>query len=232
MLSPFPFSFFSYAMITHVLFDLDGTLADTAPDLARAINTMLREMDRPPLPVERLKPLMGLGGPVMVSFALGIDAGDPAFSPALDRFLDHYQSGLAEETRLFPGMDAVLDTLDEGGYPWGVVTNKSMRFTEPLLSELGIASRAACVVGRETAAHPKPHPAPLLYACDVMRCAPGQAVYVGDAPGDVTAGRAAGTRTVVASYGYIPHGEEPAAWGADAIIAAPLQFLDWLRDHG
>src|SRR5690606_10198773 len=117
----FPFQSLSSAMITHVLFDLDGTLADTAPDLARAINTMLRELDRPPMPVEKLKPFMGLGGPMMVQQALGIEADDPAFAPALERFLAHYQAGLAEETRLFPGMHEVLDALDAGGYPWGIV---------------------------------------------------------------------------------------------------------------
>src|SRR5690606_7117142 len=175
---------------------------------------------------------MGLGGPMMVQQALGIEADDPAFAPALERFLAHYQAGLAEETRLFPGMHEVLDALDAGGYPWGIVTNKSIRFTEPLLRELGIAPRAACVVGRETAAHPKPHPAPILHACDALRCAPSQVVYVGDAPGDVAAARGAGTRCVVAGYGYIPNGEAPAAWGADAIIDAPLELLDWLKDHG
>jgi phosphoglycolate phosphatase len=215
--------------ISHVLFDLDGTLADTAPDLGRALNSVLVESGRAPLPLATIRPAVSLGGAAMVQLAFGIDADAPEFGALRARFLEHYSAGVARDTRLFPGIGGLIDRLEQLRYPWGIVTNKSAWLTEPLLDALGIAHRAVCVVSGDTTPNPKPHPEPLLRACRLMGCEPVRAVYVGDAKRDVDAARGAGMATVVAAYGYIPEGENAADWGADALIRSPDELLPWLE---
>lgn len=218
--------------ITHVLFDLDGTLADTAPDLGRALNALLIERGRQPLPVATIRPAVSLGGAAMVQLAFGVEPDAPGFAALRDRFLEHYSAGVARETSLFPGMAALLDRLDARGCPWGIVTNKSAWLTGPLLDALGITPRAACVVSGDTTPKSKPHPEPLLHACRLMRCDPARAMYVGDARRDVDAARGAGMAALVANWGYIPEGEDVADWGADALIEAPDDILPWLERAG
>lgn len=215
-------------MIRAVFFDLDGTLADTAPDLAFALNRLRTSRNLPPVPFDELRPLAGGGSAALIRRGFGIAPEDPRFAELEREFLKAYAQGLARETRLFSGMDRVLDTLETNSLIWGVITNKPAWLTEPLLEELGLMRRACCVVSGDSVAPCKPEPAPLLYACDLAGCRPAQSVYIGDARTDVEAGRAAGMHTLAAAYGYLTEGDDPAAWDADAIIDQPLAILDWL----
>lgn len=163
-----------------VLFDLDGTLADTAPDLAAAVNKMQRSRGIAQTPLDALRPLASAGARGLIGGAFGIAPADAEFDALRDEFLANYAADLCVHTTLFPGIGALLDDLDARGVRWGIVTNKAARFTDPLVALLGLAARAACVVSGDTASHPKPHPAPLLYAADRLSLAPERIVYVGD----------------------------------------------------
>lgn len=211
-----------------MLFDLDGTLADTAPDLAAALNRVLRDHGRDTLPLEAVRPWASLGGAAMVRLGLGIDESHASFTAARDEFLRQYRAGIADRTVLFPGISELLAQLEDTGYQWGIVTNKLSSLTQPLLVELDLADRAECVVCGDTTGRPKPHPDPLLHACMLLDCRPAQAVYVGDDRRDVEAGHSAGTATVVATYGYIPSVERPETWGADHLIDHPRDLVQWL----
>ena len=210
------------------LFDLDGTLVDTAPDLADALNRTRANHGLSPLPFEAIRPTVSLGGAAMIRAGFGVAEADPGFIPLRDEFLALYRDGVARRSRLFPGMEQVLARLEENGVPWGIVTNKSGWLTTPLTQALGLAARARCIVSGDTVEQPKPHPAPLLHACKLLGCAPPEALYVGDAKRDMEAGRRAGMTTIVAAYGYIEAGENPADWQADGLIRHPAELLDWL----
>jgi N-acetyl-D-muramate 6-phosphate phosphatase len=212
-----------------VLFDLDGTLIDSAPDLAGAANAMREARGLPPLPYERLRPMVGAGARGMVGLALGVGPGQAQFELLKEEFLERYSQGLLERTRVFAAMQPALDRLDASGRRWGIVTNKAERFTRPIVAGLGLAQRAAAVVCGDTTPHAKPHPAPLLEAARRAGCEASHCVYVGDDARDVQAGRAAGMATLVAAWGYLGAGEEPVeAWGADAVLAEPAALLHWL----
>jgi 2-phosphoglycolate phosphatase len=215
-------------MIRTVLFDLDGTLLDTAPDLAYALNRVLEEQYRDPLPLGTIRPVVSHGTTGLLRLGFGIDPQHPRFAPLRERLLAIYQDHLACETRLFPGMAEVLDTLEQQDRQWGVVTNKPGWLTEPLLEQLGLRARSACVVSGDTTARRKPDPQPMLYACRVTGSGIRECVYVGDAERDITAGRSAGMSTLVAAYGYIGADECPEHWGADAIIQCPGEIIDWI----
>ena len=211
-----------------VLFDLDGTLADTAPDLARALNRLLAEMGRAPLPLATIRPVVSRGTEALLELAFG-PAGDEAARQGLrERLITLYTDAIADETRLFPGMDGLLEGLESRVIPWGVVTNKPARLTDPLMAELGLAERAACVVSGDTTAFRKPHPGPLLHACRLAGTVPAGGVYIGDAERDIAAGRAAGMATLVALFGYIGDDEDPATWRADGLVDDVDGILDWL----
>jgi len=216
--------------IRSVLFDLDGTLADTAPDLAFALNRLLEEQGRAPLPFETIRPVVSHGGIALIKLGFRITPEDPGFAPLRERLLEIYRGNLTRGTRLFPGMDELLNTLEESGRRWGVVTNKPSWLTEPLLEELGIAHRAAAVVSGDTLAERKPHPAPLLLACRQAECQPGQCIYVGDAERDIQAGRNAGMTTLVALFGYIGEQDRPESWGADGMVSDPREISSWLPE--
>jgi phosphoglycolate phosphatase len=209
-----------------VLFDLDGTLLDTAPDLAAALNATLQLNDRNALPFESIRPVVSHGGRALIELGFGIDPQHPDFEPLRKQLLDLYQANLAVHTALFPGMAEVLDELEQRGIRWGVVTNKPGWLTEPLLDALELTPRAACVVSGDTLQERKPHPAPLLHACKLAGCRPAQALYVGDAERDIEAGRNAGMRTLVALFGYFMEHDQPENWGADALIQQPADILD------
>jgi N-acetyl-D-muramate 6-phosphate phosphatase len=214
--------------IRAVLFDLDGTLIDTAPDMIAALDRLLAENGRPALPfdVARTQVSHGSGGLVRLGFP---DlAATPRFEELRQRYLAIYFEAVVRDTRLFDGFDAVLGAIESRGAPWGIVTNKPEFLTTPLLKALALDGRAGCVVSGDTLPQRKPHPAPLLHAAAALRVEPGACVYVGDAERDVQAARAAGMPVLLASYGYLGPDDDTAAWAADAALAAPGDLLDWL----
>ena len=212
-----------------VLFDLDGTLIDSAPDLAGAANAMREARGLAPLPYEALRPMVGSGARGMVGAAFGLAPGDAGFDALRTEFLDRYEAGLLERTAVFEAVHPVLDRLDSAGLRWGIVTNKAERFTRPIVEGLGLARRAAVVIAGDTTPHSKPHPAPLLEAARRVQVAAAECLYVGDDLRDVQAGRAAGMDTLVAGWGYLGQGEPAGAWGADAVLDTPAALLQWVR---
>jgi N-acetyl-D-muramate 6-phosphate phosphatase len=204
-----------------VLFDLDGTLIDSAPDLAGACNDMRTERGLHALPYERLRAMVGSGARGMVGVGFGLTPDDAGYLELRDEFLRRYESRMTQQTRIFPAVCELLGALGEAGIAWGIVTNKATRFAAPLVAALGLVPSAGALVCGDTTPHSKPHPEPLLEAARRLRQPPGACVYVGDDRRDVDAGRAAGMRTVVAAWGYLGAGEPPSAWSADAIIERP-----------
>jgi phosphoglycolate phosphatase len=211
-----------------LLFDLDGTLIDSAPDLAGAANELRSEHGLSPLPYESLRPMVGTGARGMVGVAFGVAPGHERFDGLKDAFLARYASRLLQSTRVFESMAPVLDALDLAGLPWGIVTNKAMRYAEPIVHGLGLASRAVVLVAGDTTPHTKPHPAPLIEAARRHAVAPGRCAYVGDDHRDIVAGRAAGMGTLAAAWGYLGKDEPLHAWGADQVLPEPRALLNWL----
>ncbi len=217
--------------ISTVFFDLDGTLADTAPDLTQALAQLLQEHGKEPLSLETVLPAVSKGGLAMLKLGFEFDETSEEYQQLRQRFLDIYNSRMHPSTTLFPGMFETLEQLEKKQYQWGIVTNKSTWLAEPLINKLGLDKRSLCLVCGDTAAHPKPHPAPLLHACQLAKIEPQQSVYVGDARNDIISGKAAGMFTVTALYGYIPDNEDPEDWQADSSIKAPDEILAWLDDE-
>lgn len=214
--------------IRAVLFDLDGTLADTAPDLAGALNALLEERRRPPVRVADARPVTSSGARGMLRVGFGIDPGHSEYETLKARFLELYAARVCVETQLFAGIAELLAALEARAVPWGVVTNKAERFTRPLLAALALLDRAACVVGGDTTSRAKPHPEPLLHAARGIGLEPVRCLYVGDDLRDVQAARAAGMPVLAAAYGYLGVDGDPHAWGADAVIGHPLEVLNHL----
>jgi phosphoglycolate phosphatase len=211
-----------------VFFDLDGTLADTAADLAAPVNALRAERGMPPLPLEALRPYASMGARGLLGQGLGVAPGDPGFEALREDFLRRYEEAICVHTRLFEGMAEVIETLELRGVAWGVVSNKVERYVRPILAALGVLERSATAVGGDTTPHAKPHPEPLLHAARLAGVAPARSVYVGDDERDVLAGRAAGMVTVAAAYGFCGDASRPEDWGADHLIAAPLELLELL----
>lgn len=212
-----------------ILFDLDGTLADTAPDLGHAANLLRSEEGLEPIPLSALRPHTSSGVRGMLHAAFGLSPGDASYSALSERFLNHYERHLCVGTCLFDEMHELLDTLDTQAIKWGVVTNKRSRYTVPLIDALGLSGRAACVISGDSTAHPKPAPDPLLRACELAGVRAGQCVYVGDDLRDIQAGRAARMKTVAAAYGYLGLETPIEHWRADAIIRSPGELLGLIR---
>jgi len=215
-------------LIRTVLFDLDGTLLDTAPDLATALNTVLKENHREPLAFETIRGAVSHGGVALIRLGFGLNEFHPDFEPLRQRLLTVYRNHISDQTRLFPGMAESLAQLEQDGLSWGVVTNKPAWLTEPLLKNLGLLERAACVVSGDTLPQRKPHPAPILHACKQTGSAPQQCVYVGDARRDIEAGRNACMHTLVALFGYFRDEDRPHEWQADHLLERPQDLLGWL----
>ena len=215
-----------------VLFDLDGTLADTAPDLAAAVNRMRQRRQLAPLPPAELRPWASHGARGMIGQAFSVAPGDPRYEPLREEFLAEYEAAICVETTLFPSMAKTLAAIEQLGLRWGVVTNKLARFTQPLLGALQLDRRAACIVSGDTTAHAKPHPAPLLHALAVTGAVATETMYVGDDQRDIEAGRAAGLDTVVAAYGYLGETVPYLQWGATHAIDQPAGLLALLNDPG
>jgi phosphoglycolate phosphatase len=211
-----------------VLFDLDGTLADTAPDLAAALNRVRIDGGLAPLPFARLRPHASHGARGLIGAAFGLTPDDAGFAALRDAFIAYYESALCVDSTLFPGVETILDVIEAKGLRWGIVTNKVTRLTLPLVADLRLVPRAGAVVCGDTTPHAKPHPAPLLHAAQALGVAPGRCLYVGDAARDIEAGRAAGMRTLVATYGYLGDADTPDAWQADGAVATPQDLVAWL----
>ncbi len=214
--------------VSVVLFDLDGTLADSAGDLAGAVNRIRAERGLPPVGVDALRPHASAGARGLLGAGMGVKPNDADYVELRDRFLAYYAEELANTTTLFDGIPSLLDQLEARGVRWGIVTNKAERYTRPVLAALGIAHRAATIVSGDTTSHPKPHPAPLLHAAQLLAVDTALCLYVGDDLRDVTAGNAAGMSTIVAEYGYLGEGGCADEWPATGWIERPLDLLGWL----
>jgi 2-phosphoglycolate phosphatase len=209
-----------------VFFDLDGTLADTAPDLVAATNKLLTARNLAPKPYEFLRPYASAGARGLLEGAFGIGTDHPDFITLRDEFFANYEKALLVESKLFDDMDHLLKQMEQAGLPWGIVTNKSERFTNPLVELMGLGQRAVSTVSGDTTPHSKPHPEPILHAARIANIDPTKSLYVGDDIRDVIAGKAAGMKTVAAAYGYCGCQEPPQAWGADFLIHYPLDLLE------
>jgi phosphoglycolate phosphatase len=209
-----------------VFFDLDGTLADTAPDLVAAANQLLISRNLLPKHYEILRPRASAGARGLIAGTFGINTDHPDFIPLRDEFLANYEKALLVDSVLFEGMDHVLNQLDAAKLPWGIVTNKSERFTKPLTDLMGLRQRAVSTVSGDTTPHAKPHPEPILHAARLANIDPCSSVYVGDDLRDIVAGKAAGMKTIAAAYGYCGCEEPPEAWGADYLVRHPKELLE------
>lgn len=212
-----------------VLFDLDGTFADTAPDLAHALNRTLQTNGRMAMGLEEIRPQVSHGGAALIRLGFGIEQEHPEFEIYRQQLLDHYRQNLSRYTTLFPGTEELLHQLEQLGILWGIVTNKPAWLTDPLVAQLGIAERAACVISGDTTEHRKPHPLPILHACRMLEIDPEESLYIGDAQRDIEAGIRAGATTLTAMFGYLKKDDRPEQWGADGAIEHPLEVLDWIQ---
>lgn len=211
-------------MTAAVLFDLDGTFADTAPDLGRAVNAMRAARGLAPVALADTRRVTSLGARGLLGVGFGITPDHADYPAMREEFLRIYENNLCCETTLFPGMAELIDRIEGLGIHWGIVTNKAERFALPLLRQLGYSQRAACIIGGDTTPHMKPHPAPLLAAAKAVGCKPEQCIYVGDDERDIQAGKAAGMQTIAVRFGYL-NGSNPDAWGAESVVDSPAEIL-------
>ena len=215
-------------MINTILFDLDGTLVDTAPDLGYALNLQLARHGKPQLSDAAIRPFASHGSRGLIGLGFGVTPSDADFLALRDEYLELYDQVFTRSPKLFDGMDDLLKALEKQKLKWGIVTNKPRRFTQPLVRSMGLLSRAVCVVSGDDAAKPKPSPETLLLACKEAQVKSNQCIYIGDAARDIEAGRAAGMKTAVALFGYIDKTDKPHEWGADAMIKTPSDILTLL----
>jgi 2-phosphoglycolate phosphatase len=211
-------------MTAAVLFDLDGTFADTAPDLGRAINAMRAARGLAPVPLADTRRVTSMGARGLLGVGFGVSPDHADYPAMREEFLHIYENNLCCDTVLFPGMAELIDGIESRGLRWGIVTNKAERFALPLMQQLGYSQRAACIIGGDTTPHMKPHPAPLFAAAKTIDCAPPSCIYVGDDERDIQAGKAAGMQTIAVRFGYL-NGSNPDAWGADNVVNTPAEIL-------
>lgn len=218
-------------MITSVFFDLDGTLFNTAPDLTHALNLTLTHHGKPKVTIAQLRDYIHGGSNMMVSYGFKLTPDHPEFSAIKTEFLQHYLDHIAVDTHLYEGIESVLAYLEMQQYKFGIVTNKPGWLTEPLLMRFGFDKRTQCIVSGDSLARRKPHPDPLLYACELTQSHPAKSVYIGDTLGDVEASKAAGMLAFAVSYGYHPIGSSPDQWHADCIIHHPKDIITSLQHY-
>lgn len=214
--------------IQAVLFDLDGTLVDTAPDLGLALNMQRERHGLPALSQATIRPYASHGSRGLLGIGFDMKPEHSDFAAMRDEYLDLYDQVLTQSPVMFEGVGELLAAIENAGMRWGVVTNKPRRFTQPLMEAMGLVGRAACIVSGDDATRPKPHPDTLLLACDLAGTGPSSCIYVGDAERDIQAGRAAGMRTVVARYGYLDAQDKPESWGAEILIDSPRELTSFL----
>lgn len=219
----------AFLSVRAVLFDLDGTLIDSAPDLAAAADDMRVSRGLPPKLLKAYRSHAGSGARGMLDVAFGMSAEHVDYDRFREEFFLHYEACLTQRTRPFGEVERLLVSILDRGLLWGIVTNKAQRFTSPILRSFRLFDSASTVICGDTTAHAKPHPEPLLEAARQLSLSPAQCIYVGDDERDIIAGRAAGMRTVAASYGYLGHRAQVASWGADAEVSSPLQVLQLLE---
>ncbi len=215
--------------VAAVLFDLDGTLIDSAPDLGAAVDKMRVQRGLPSLPLEQYRPMAGAGARGMIGIAFGITPEHADFEAMKEEFFVNYENCMTERTRIFEGVHDMITALVSQGLPWGVVTNKSSRFTDPLTSAMPLFATAGAIVSGNTTPHAKPHPEPLFEAARRLSVDPARCVYVGDDERDIVAGLAAGMGTVAATYGYLGQQTDIARWNAHLHIDSPLKLLNYLN---
>lgn len=218
--------------ITTVLFDLDGTLLDTAPDFAFAINQVRARRNESLLSLEAVRPAVSHGIAGLLQTCFGMTKTDLGYEELAQEVLASYTESNGKHSRLFPGMQEVLDHLDKNKMSWGVVTNKNSVLAEAVMKAVSLHTRTQCIVGGNTAARPKPHPDPLLHACKVINRTPEECLYIGDAERDIVAGLAAGMQTAVALFGYLGKEDKPHSWNAQVYLNTPPELLLWLAEHG
>ncbi|MDM8545448.1 HAD family hydrolase [Candidatus Venteria ishoeyi] len=211
-----------------ILFDLDGTLIDTSQDLAAALNTVLQSKGRDPLPYQTIRPWVSYGGKFMIAQAFAYPFGDSIIDPLWEHLVADYRQNIAVHSRLFQGMDRVLEQIESAGNNWGIVTNKASWLTNPLLIALNLDKRSGCTVSADSLIAKKPHPLPLLYAAEQLGSAPEDCLYIGDAQRDIEAGQRAGMDTAVALFGYLEADAKPQAWGADWLLDSPQALAEIL----
>ena len=217
--------------VSCVLFDLDGTLLNTAPDLTTALNKALLNFNYPEISANTITPYISYGAAVMIDTALEQQVSDSIKADILEWLLNYYENHIAVNTHLYKGMSELLVTLEANGIPWGVITNKRERMTHPLMRALNLSNRSACIICGDTTAHSKPHPEPMLTACRQIQVSPEECLYIGDAQHDITAGNAANMKTLAATWGYLKPEDKPQNWGADALIHHPDDILDWITNQ-
>ncbi len=214
-----------------VLFDLDGTFADTAPDLANALNIVLENHQHEKLAFEQIRPVVSHGGQALIKLGFKLDKHDAEFEPLRQELLDIYRANLVTHTRLFPGIEDILIYIQSRQMKWGIVTNKPAWLTEPLMQGLDLTMKPDCIVSGDTLAQRKPDPAPLLHACELISCSATNSVYIGDAERDIVAGKSAGMLTCAALFGYIGTQDSPDTWGADKLAASTQEIISWLQEY-
>lgn len=224
-----PFLTLKHAKIGGVLFDLDGTLLDTAADLAAALNHVLISQQAKPLSVNDVRPAISSGVAGLLNLGLQINIKDPIFPSLRKQFLDYYAQHICVHTHLFQGVETLINYLQEKKWPWGIVTNKSAILTEQLIKKFPLLNKAKCIIAGDTLKYSKPHPQPLLHACKCIACLPEHCIYVGDAKRDIEAANAAGMYSLIALYGYINDKEDIKLWNASANIATPLEIISYLK---
>jgi phosphoglycolate phosphatase len=218
-------------MIQTVLFDLDGTFADTAPDLADALNRTLEKHNKPRMAYELIRPVVSHGGRALIELGFGITETSPEFEELRQDLLAFYKDEIAQHTQLFPGVSELIAALSQKNMCWGIVTNKPSWLTDPLMNSLRVDHQACCIVSGDTLAEKKPHPAPLLFASSKCNSRVQNCLYIGDAERDIIAGNRAGMLTMVALYGYIGKNDNPSNWQADSYVHSPQEILPWIESY-
>ena len=224
-----PLSTLKHAKIGGVLFDLDGTLLDTAADLAAALNQVLISQQAKPLSVNDVRPAISSGVAGLLNLGLQINIKDPIFPSLRKQFLDYYAQHICVHTHLFQGVETLINYLQEKKWPWGIVTNKSAILTEQLIKKFPLLNKAKCIIAGDTLKYSKPHPQPLLHASICIACLPEHCVYVGDAKRDIEAANAANMHSLIALYGYINDKEDINTWNASASITSPADIIKYLN---